>query len=60
MVAEAVQVVVEQNLQALMEDPVVVEEEDVVQPVALETLLLLVLHKEEMVETLLQVVQPQP
>tara|TARA_R100000322_G_scaffold62174_1_gene38614 strand:- start:294 stop:476 length:183 start_codon:yes stop_codon:yes gene_type:complete len=59
-VAEAVQVVVEQNLQALMEDPVVVEEEDVVQPVALETLLLLVLHKEEMVETLLQVVQPQP
>ena len=56
MVAEAVQVVVDQTLQALMEDPVVAVEEDVVEPVALETLLLLVLHKEEMVDLLLHVV----
>ena len=42
--------VVEQTLQALMEDPVVAVEEDVVELAALETLLLLVLHKEEMVE----------
>ena len=60
MVAEAVQVVVEQTLQALMEDPVVAVEEDVVEPAALETLLLLVLHKEVMVVHPLQVVHPLP
>ena len=43
-----------------MEDPVVAVEEDVAQLVDQEILLLLVLHREEMVVHLLQVVHPLP